>query len=123
MKPEVLNSGIQIYFWDLLLPTWCEPVTGATQAQLTMSCNYAEGLSPYDNKGKLGLPEKWDSPEEVDEKVDRLAGWFREAKEARKDEGGPGTGGAVFHTGAGVSTSAGIPDFRYGSGSDQCLSP
>ncbi len=45
-----------------------------------MSCNYAEGLSPYENKGKLGLPESFDSQEEVERKVQILAGWIREAK-------------------------------------------
>ena len=65
-----------------------------------MSCNYAEGLSPYADKGKLGLPEKWDKEDEVKAKVKTLAAWIRAS---------PHT---VVHTGAGISTSAGIPDFR-----------
>ncbi len=66
-----------------------------------MSNNYASGLSAYDNKGKLGLPEKFDSPQEVESKVRTLAGWIRSA-----------SGRVVFHTGAGISTAAGLPDFR-----------
>ena len=66
-----------------------------------MSCNYAEGLSPYDHKGKLGQAEIFDSPEEVDRKVDLLAKWISEESSH-----------TVFYTGAGISTSAGIPDFR-----------
>ena len=66
-----------------------------------MSCNYADGLSPYDHKGKLGQAEIFDSPEEVDRKVDLLAKWISEESSH-----------TVFYTGAGISTSAGIPDFR-----------
>ena len=66
-----------------------------------MSCSYADGLSPYEHKGKLGQAEIFDSPEEVDSKVEILARWI--SKESSH---------TVFYTGAGISTSAGIPDFR-----------
>lgn len=69
-----------------------------------MACSYADGLSKYENKGKLGLPEKFDTAEEVERKVQILAGWMRESKHT------------VVHTGAGISTAAGIPDFRGPNG-------
>ncbi|PFX34376.1 NAD-dependent protein deacetylase sirtuin-6-like [Stylophora pistillata] len=65
-----------------------------------MSVNYAAGLSYYPHKGKCGQPEVFDSPEQLEHKMAEFTKLFREAKHI------------VFHTGAGVSTSAGIPDFR-----------
>uniref|UniRef100_A0A2A4IZK5 protein acetyllysine N-acetyltransferase n=1 Tax=Heliothis virescens TaxID=7102 RepID=A0A2A4IZK5_HELVI len=69
-----------------------------------MSCNYAEGLSPYENKGILGVPEKFDSLEKFNKKCELLAQFIEQAKHV------------VVHTGAGISTSAGIPDFRGPNG-------
>ncbi|XP_044275034.1 NAD-dependent protein deacetylase sirtuin-6 isoform X3 [Varanus komodoensis] len=65
-----------------------------------MSVNYAAGLSPYADKGKCGLPEFFDPPEELEMKVRQLVGLIRNASNV------------VFHTGAGISTASGIPDFR-----------
>lgn len=65
-----------------------------------MSCNYADGLSPYENKGVLGKAEKFDSEELVNEKCKKLVKMILASKHT------------VIHTGAGISTSAGIPDFR-----------
>ncbi|KAG8594256.1 hypothetical protein GDO81_001131 [Engystomops pustulosus] len=69
-----------------------------------MSVNYAAGLSPYPDKGRCGLPELFDSPEELNQKVDELADMVRKASNV------------VIHTGAGISTSCGIPDFRGPNG-------
>uniref|UniRef100_A0A8D8LVJ1 protein acetyllysine N-acetyltransferase n=1 Tax=Cacopsylla melanoneura TaxID=428564 RepID=A0A8D8LVJ1_9HEMI len=69
-----------------------------------MSCSYAEGLSAYENKGKLGEPETFDSKEELARKIRLLSQWIEESKHV------------VLHTGAGISTSAGIPDFRGPNG-------
>ncbi|CAH2292273.1 NAD-dependent deacetylase sirtuin-6 [Pelobates cultripes] len=69
-----------------------------------MSVNYAAGLSPYSDKGRCGLPEVFDPPEELTRKVEELADMIRQATYV------------VFHTGAGISTSCGIPDFRGPNG-------
>ncbi|XP_078054341.1 NAD-dependent protein deacylase sirtuin-6 isoform X2 [Mustelus asterias] len=65
-----------------------------------MSVNYAAGLSEYEHKGKCGLPEIFDSSEELERKALELADLVQNASYV------------VVHTGAGISTSSGIPDFR-----------
>ncbi|XP_014209603.1 NAD-dependent protein deacetylase Sirt6 [Copidosoma floridanum] len=69
-----------------------------------MSCTYADGLSPYEDKGVLGLEEKFDTDETLRLKCELLADWIKGARHV------------VVHTGAGISTSAGIPDFRGPNG-------
>ena len=65
-----------------------------------MSVNYASGLSPYEHKGKCGMPERFDPPELVEEKVMDIVKFIQSGLKM------------VVITGAGISTSAGIPDFR-----------
>ncbi|CAK8697035.1 unnamed protein product [Clavelina lepadiformis] len=65
-----------------------------------MSVNYSAGLSPYEHKGNCGMPEKIESGEVLIEKSHKLSDLIKESKLT------------VVFTGAGISTSAGIPDFR-----------
>ncbi|XP_050036457.1 NAD-dependent protein deacetylase Sirt6-like [Dermacentor andersoni] len=65
-----------------------------------MSCDYASGLSEYADKGICGQPEHFDEPSLLEDKIARLADWMQASKHI------------VVITGAGISTSAGIPDFR-----------
>eukprot|EP00112_Aurelia_sp_Birch-Aquarium-sp1_P012737 Seg2682.3 transcript_id=Seg2682.3/GoldUCD/mRNA.D3Y31 product="NAD-dependent protein deacetylase sirtuin-6" protein_id=Seg2682.3/GoldUCD/D3Y31 len=65
-----------------------------------MSVNYAAGLSDYEHKGKLDLKEQFDDPELFKQNIQKLTEMVKEAHHI------------VVHTGAGISTSSGIPDFR-----------
>lgn len=73
-----------------------------------MSDAYASRLSKYDYKGTLGLDELSETAESLEFKCGLLASWLAEAKHA------------VAFTGAGISTSAGIPDFRGPNGVWTC---
>ena len=65
-----------------------------------MAANYSEQLRPYPNKGVCGLEEKFESAQQVALKASLLARRINEANFV------------VVYTGAGVSTAAGICDFR-----------
>ncbi|CRL08190.1 CLUMA_CG021003, isoform A [Clunio marinus] len=69
-----------------------------------MSCDYAESLSPYEDKGILGTAEIFEPSEIVHKKVEELVDLMLASKHT------------VVHTGAGISTSIGIPDFRGPNG-------
>lgn len=69
-----------------------------------MSVNYAAGLSPYDNKGVCGLEELQENECVVKEKTELLANLIRASRHV------------VVLVGAGISTAAGIPDFRGKNG-------
>lgn len=69
-----------------------------------MSGSYASRLSEYTNKGVCGLPERTDKGRTLTLKMNKLMELVKEAKRV------------VVLTGAGISTSAGIPDFRGPSG-------
>lgn len=80
------------------------PKTGEScdaREEKTNTClGYASRLSPYPHKGVTGLPEIEDSARAIKSKLRRLVNMVRSATSV------------VALTGAGISTSAGIPDFR-----------
>ena len=65
-----------------------------------MSAGYNNGLSEYPNKGTLNLKESEEADAVVHSKASQLAKMISQSETI------------IFHTGAGISTSAGIPDFR-----------
>ncbi|KAL8469700.1 hypothetical protein ACS0TY_032514 [Phlomoides rotata] len=65
-----------------------------------MSLGYAEKLSVIEDVGNVGMVEFFDSPHVLHDKVERLAMMIQKSKHL------------VVFTGAGISTSCGIPDFR-----------
>eukprot|EP00658_Telonema_sp_P-2_P066850 TRINITY_DN55815_c0_g1_i1.p1 TRINITY_DN55815_c0_g1~~TRINITY_DN55815_c0_g1_i1.p1 ORF type:complete len:362 (-),score=96.44 TRINITY_DN55815_c0_g1_i1:347-1333(-) len=72
--------------------------------QNEMSEGYADRLKHYPNKGVCGLPETRDTARKLSVGISRLAELIRAANHL------------VVLTGAGISTSAGIPDFRGPTG-------
>ncbi len=69
------------------------------------SLGYAERLTHrIDLGGQLGADEHLDSVEIIAQKSIQLAALLKLAKESGR--------GCVVHTGAGISTSCDIPDFR-----------
>ncbi|CAL5390271.1 unnamed protein product [Camellia sinensis] len=65
-----------------------------------MSLGYAEKLSYIEDVGKVGMSEIFDPPPVLQEKIEKLAIMIQKSKHL------------VVFTGAGISTSCGIPDFR-----------
>jgi len=95
---EPVLLGLGRLYWQQMTNWLCKRV------QCKMSVNYASGLSPYDNKGLCGAPEMYDDAVSVDEKCRQLATYISDSKHA------------VVISGAGLSTAAGIPDFRGPTG-------
>ncbi|XP_062184483.1 NAD-dependent protein deacetylase SRT1 isoform X4 [Phragmites australis] len=65
-----------------------------------MSLGYAEKLSYREDVGSVGMPEIFDTPDLLQNKIEELAVMVQKSKHL------------VVFTGAGISTSSGIPDFR-----------
>nr|ATG71263.1 sirtuin 1 [Juniperus phoenicea] len=69
-----------------------------------MSLGYAEKLSYREDIGNVGMSELFDPPYILQAKIEELAKFIEESKHL------------VAFTGAGISTSCGIPDFRGPTG-------
>ncbi|PKA46333.1 NAD-dependent protein deacetylase SRT1 [Apostasia shenzhenica] len=65
-----------------------------------MSLGYAQKLSYRDDVGTVGMSEVFDPPDALQRKIEQLALLIQKSKHL------------VVFTGAGISTSCGIPDFR-----------
>jgi len=74
------------------------------QERMSSSDNYAGRLSDYANKGICGLPEKKETRRALDSKIKKLVSLLQESRHT------------TVLTGAGISTAAGIPDFRGPNG-------
>ncbi|KAM0904669.1 hypothetical protein ACQ4PT_017876 [Festuca glaucescens] len=72
----------------------------AVEKNQGMSLGYAEKLSYREDLGSVGMPEMFDSPKLLQGKIEELAIMVQKSKHL------------VVFTGAGISTSSGIPDFR-----------
>lgn len=70
----------------------------------TSALSYAERLRRNNHKGPIGTIQLFDAPAEVTKKFEELVKFIRASSNA------------ILHTGAGVSTGSGIPDFRGPSG-------
>ena len=89
----------------MFTPQHCRAHQPATHALArAMSGGYADRLKHYPNKGVCGLPENYDSERLLKSNLRGLVELVRDAKHL------------VIMTGAGISTSAGIPDFRGPNG-------
>lgn len=71
---------------------------------ISMSAGYASRLKEYPDKGVCGLPELQDTKRSLIVKIKQLAALVKDSRHL------------VVLTGAGISTSAGIPDFRGPNG-------
>ncbi|CAF4218643.1 unnamed protein product [Rotaria magnacalcarata] len=69
-----------------------------------MSLSYAESLSYFPHKGKVGMPELTEKSDDLKIKLEKLEQMIRQSRHT------------VAITGAGISTDAGIPDFRGPNG-------
>ncbi|KAJ3395019.1 hypothetical protein HDU84_004477 [Entophlyctis sp. JEL0112] len=69
-----------------------------------MSSSYASRLTEIKNRGRVGDREYCDIDAKIEQDVRKLADLIRASKHC------------IIHTGAGISTSAGIPDFRGPNG-------
>ncbi|KAA8526625.1 hypothetical protein F0562_008172 [Nyssa sinensis] len=65
-----------------------------------MSLGYAEKLSYKEDVGSVGMSEIFDPPHVLQKKIEKLGLMIQKSKHL------------VVFTGAGISTSCGIPDFR-----------
>ncbi|WVZ84029.1 hypothetical protein U9M48_031110 [Paspalum notatum var. saurae] len=96
LRTEVASCKLQ----NAILPVVDNTSARKLEKVSEMSLGYAEKLSYREDVGAVGMPEMFDPPEVVQDKIEELAVMVQKSKHL------------VVFTGAGISTSSGIPDFR-----------